>query len=101
MKTIRLRAVPESLHDNLVLILKDNEKTAPSLMRPMLNEIIEENLDFLERDISHGKKHIQISGVPDEVFHKIYKIATNKGLTIEQLIRLKLDLFVDNYPIKL
>jgi len=101
MKTIRLQSVPKSLHDNLVLILKDHEKTAPSFMRPMLNEIIEENLDFLERDISHEKKHIQISGVPEDVFRKIYKIATNKGLTIDQLVRQKLDCVVDNYPVKL
>lgn len=101
MKVIRLRAVPENIHNRLFLILKDHEKTAPSFIKPMLNEIIEENLDFLDRDISHNKKHIQISGVSDEVFMKIMRIASNKGLTMEQLIRQKLDEVVVNYPIEL
>lgn len=101
MKVIRLQAVPENIHDRLSLILKDHEKTAPNFIKPMLNEIIEENFEFLDRDVSHVKKHIQISGVPDEVFMKIMRIASNKGLTMEQLIRQKLDDVVVNYCIEL
>ncbi len=101
MKNIRLKRIPENIHQRLFLILKDHESTAPSFIRPMLNEIIEENIDFLDRDISSGKKEMRISGVPDEVFFKILKIANNKGLTVEQLIRQKLDDVVMNYPIEL
>ena len=101
MKSIRLRKVPKNIHHKLFLILKHEETRSPDFVRPLLDEIIEENKKFLNRDVSGSTKEILLSGVSDEVFFKLIRIATNKGLTVEQLIRQKLDCAIYDYPIKL
>ena len=101
MKSIRLRKVPKNIHHKLFLILKTEETSAPDFMRPLLVKIVEENKNFLDRDVSGLTKEILLTGVSMEIFLKLTRIATNKGLTVEQLIRQKLDLTIYDYPIKL
>jgi hypothetical protein len=101
MQEIRLRAVPENLHRDLLDIMDFETKTAPEFLRPMLNDILDDYSEDIKKNMSIGnKKHIRITGVSPKKHQQLINIASHLGITVEQLIKTHMQKVVEEYPIK-
>lgn len=101
MQEIRMRAIPESLHKQIRDILDFECKTAPEFIRPILNDILKEYSEDVKNATKlQAKKSIRLRGVSPTKYNQLKNISNYLGITIEQLIRLRLQKIADEYPIQ-
>lgn len=103
MNEIRMRSVPEELHQKVKKILIFECKTSPEYIKPMINDILDEYPDEVKNGTisNNSKKQFRLRCVSPTKYQQLENIAKSTGVTIEQLLKVHLKKVVDNYPINL
>ena len=99
MEEIRL-TVSEELHAKIFDILDFECQKAPEFIKPIINQILEDySEDEIKESISKNKKEIRLRGVSPTKYKRLQSISDHLGISIGQLIRLRLQKTADEHPV--
>ena len=94
MNHLRINNTPKELIEKIKILAKDRDDTVSDFLRPVIREISEkyDNLEISCSDLLE----LRLTGTSDVVKNNLKKAAKKIGVTVPQLLRLELFLFIEN-----